>query len=57
MDKADKEYVREKLEKALGFSLEMYGVREMARDSGLNPKEVEWAANHVYFVAKIVEDE
>ena len=50
-----REEIREIVERALGYQLDMYGVREMARDSSLSEKESQWAEDHIGFRAIIKE--
>lgn len=52
--KARQEEIRETVEDALDYSLEIYGVYNMAKDSGLNQMESEWARDNVSFRAIIV---
>jgi len=51
--RARQDVIRMKVEDALSSSLEIYGIKQMARDVGFSDEEAEWAEEHICFYAKI----
>lgn len=48
------EEIRDAIRRALASSLDMYGVKNMALDSGLSEAEAEWAETNIDFKTIIV---
>ena len=55
MKQIDKEYILNRVGKALDYQFETYSWYDMLNDCELTPEELEWAKEHTSYKAYIVE--